>query len=158
MQNQPIMKRYLLLIIFVISVSVNAQTDDEKAAKQAVIQFFEGFHEKDSVLMQQVVHKDIILQTTFTTKDGKAVLKNGNANNFIKAVVNRRDSPTWDERIQSYNVQVDGTMANVWTPYEFWLDGKFLHCGVNSFQLFKDNGQWKIIYLIDTRRKKSCQE
>ncbi|WP_298513326.1 nuclear transport factor 2 family protein [uncultured Kordia sp.] len=152
------MKPYLFILFFVLSFSVNAQTDDETAAKQAVIQFFEGFHKKDSIMMQEVVHKDIVLQTTFMTKDGKSVLKNGNADNFINAVVTRADSPTWEEKILSYNVQVDGTMANVWTPYEFWLGGKFLHCGVNSFQLFKDNGKWKIIYLIDTRRKKSCKE
>ena len=150
------MKPYIFFLILIVSFRLNAQTDDEKAAKQAVIQFFEGFHQKDSVMMQAVVHKDIILQTTFMTKKGEAVLRNQKADGFIKAVVTRADSPTWDERIQSYNVQVDGTMANVWTPYEFWLDGKFLHCGVNSFQLFKDNGKWKIIYLIDTRRRSDC--
>lgn len=152
------MKRSLYILLLLLSFHINAQTEDEKAAKQAVIQFFEGFHKKDSLLMQEVVHKDIRLQTTFTNKKGETVLRNVNAKGFIKAVVSRADSPTWDERISSYNVQVDGTMANVWTPYEFWLDGKFLHCGVNSFQLFKDNGKWKIIYLIDTRRKKGCQE
>jgi len=152
------MKPYLFFLLFIITFSSHAQTDDETAAKQAVIQFFEGFHKKDSVLMQAVVHKDIILQTTFTNAQGEAVLRNQKADGFIKAVVSRAENPVWNEKILSYNVQVDGTMANVWTPYEFWLDGKFLHCGVNSFQLFKDNGTWKIIYLIDTRRKEGCQE
>jgi hypothetical protein len=152
------MKRYLFFTFLAMSISLNAQTDDEKAAKETIIQFFEGFHKRDSVLMQQVVHKDLILQTTFINKKGEAVLQNQDASKFIKAVANRPESPEWNEKILSYNVQVDGTMANVWTPYEFWYDGKFLHCGVNSFQLFKDNGQWKIIYLIDTRRKEGCQE
>lgn len=152
------MKPYLFFLLFIITFSSHAQTEDETAAKQAVIQFFEGFHKKDSVLMQAVVHKDIILQTTFLNAQGEAVLRNQKADGFIKAVVSRAENPVWNEKILSYNVQVDGTMANVWTPYEFWLDGKFLHCGVNSFQLFKDNGTWKIIYLIDTRRKEGCQE
>ncbi len=151
------MRNTFLLFLFV-SFCLTAQTDDETAAKQAVIQFFEGFHQKDSVMMQAVVHKDLILQTTYMNKQGEAILRNQDASGFIKAVVNRAESPVWKEKILSYTVQVDGTMANVWTPYEFWLDGKFLHCGVNSFQLFKDNGTWKIIYLIDTRRKESCQE
>ncbi|MEM6685278.1 MAG: nuclear transport factor 2 family protein [Bacteroidota bacterium] len=152
------MKRYIFLLFLLFCLNLTAQTDDEKAAKQAVVQFFEGFHNKDSLLMQQVVHKDLILQTIVKTRQGKTVLKNQNSANFIKALVSRADSPVWNEKILSYNVQVDGNMANVWTPYEFWLDGKFLHCGVNSFQLFKDDGQWKIIYLIDTRRKKGCQQ
>lgn len=152
------MKPSVFFLFLVISCCLNAQTDDEKSAKQAVMQFFEGFHQKDSVMMQEVVHKDIILQTTYTNKKGEAVLSNQKADGFIKAVVSRADSPIWNEKILSYSIQVDGNMANVWTPYEFWLNGKFLHCGVNSFQLFKDNGTWKIIYLIDTRRKESCQE
>ena len=40
----------------------------------------------------------------------------------------------------------------------FGLMDNFSHCGVNSFQLFNDNGQWKIIYLIDTRRKKIVKD
>lgn len=152
------MMRYILVLFVLVSSSLNAQTDDEKAAKQAVIQFFDGFHKKDSIVMQEVVHKDIILKTTYTNKKGEAMLRNQEVDDFIKAVVSRADSPIWNEKILSYNVQVDGNMANVWTPYEFWLDGKFLHCGVNSFQLFKDNGKWKIIYLIDTRRKESCHK
>ena len=47
-------------------------------------------------------------------------------------------------------------MAHVWAPYEFWYNGEFSHCGVNSFQLFKEEDTWKIIYLIDSRRKEDC--
>ena len=58
-----------------------------------------------------------------------------------------------EEKILSYNIQVDGTMAHVWTPYEFYMNGKLSHYGVNAFTLFKENEKWKIIYVIDTRRK-----
>ena len=57
---------------------------------------------------------------------------------------------------KTYNIQIDGPMANAWTNYEFWVNDSFSHCGVNSFQLFNDQGSWKIIYLIDTRRKEGC--
>ena len=60
-----------------------------------------------------------------------------------------------EEKILTYKIQVDGTMANVWAPYEFYANGKLSHTGVNSFQLFKDEGIWKIIYLVDTRRTAS---
>jgi hypothetical protein len=40
--------------------------------------------------------------------------------------------------------------------YKFYVGETFSHCGVNSFQLFKDKEGWKIIYLIDTRRKDPC--
>ncbi|HOD10564.1 MAG TPA: nuclear transport factor 2 family protein, partial [Flavobacterium sp.] len=41
----------------------------------------------------------------------------------------------------------------VWTPYEFYVNEKLSHSGVNAFTLFKENEKWKIIHLIDTRRK-----
>jgi hypothetical protein len=44
-------------------------------------------------------------------------------------------------------------MAHAWTPYEFYINGKLSHKGVNAFTLYKDDGQWKIVHLIDTRRK-----
>jgi hypothetical protein len=44
-------------------------------------------------------------------------------------------------------------MAHVWAPYEFYINDKLSHTGVNTFTLFKEKDIWKIIYLIDTRRK-----
>jgi hypothetical protein len=61
-----------------------------------------------------------------------------------------------DERIEFGAVLIDANLASVWTPYRLYFDGKFIHCGADSFQLVRYNGEWKIIYLIDTRRK-DCQ-
>jgi hypothetical protein len=47
-------------------------------------------------------------------------------------------------------------MATAWTPYKFYLDKTFSHCGVNAFQLFKSENGWKIISILDTRRKEPC--
>ena len=58
-----------------------------------------------------------------------------------------------DERFTISKILVDGNMASVWVPYQFYYKGNFSHCGVNSFQLAKINNEWKIQYIIDTRRK-----
>jgi len=47
-------------------------------------------------------------------------------------------------------------MATVWAPYKFYYKGTFSHCGVDMFQLVRMKGGWKIVYLIDTRRKEPC--
>lgn len=37
------------------------------------------------------------------------------------------------------------------------LYGDFSHCGIDAFQLFKDDkGEWKITQIVDTRRKEGC--
>ncbi len=61
-----------------------------------------------------------------------------------------------DERITFDIVKIDDALAIAWTPYQFYYAGKFSHCGVNSFQLVRFNGVWKIQYLIDTRRRENC--
>ena len=57
------------------------------------------------------------------------------------------------QKILSYSIQIDGSMAHVWAPYEFYMNGRLNYKGVNAFTLHKENGLWKIIYLVDTKRK-----
>ena len=103
-----------------------------------------------------MVTDKIILQSISTDKEGKTVLKEEDFNKFIQSIASIPKDRTFEEKLLDFSIQVDGNMANVWTPYEFWYQGKFSHCGVNSFQLFYDDGNWKIIYLIDTRRQDDC--
>ena len=96
------------------------------------------------------------MQTAYKNNEGKDVLVTDEPETLTQAISNRPDDQKWDERLLSYSIQIDGNMANVWTPYEFWFNEKFSHCGVNSFQLIKLEGSWEIIYLIDTRRREGC--
>ena len=51
---------------------------------------------------------------------------------------------TMRERIWNPEVRVHGPIATVWTPYDFWIDGKLSHCGVDAFDLIKTTEGWKI--------------
>lgn len=70
--------------------------------------------------------------------------------------VGKQQKSVADEQIVFDLIKIDGALAIAWTPYKFYFNGLFSHCGVNSFQLVKLNGEWKIQYLIDTRRKNGC--
>ena len=48
------------------------------------------------------------------------------------------------ERMWNPEVRVHGSIATVWTPYDFWTDGKFSHCGVDAFDLIRTAEGWKI--------------
>jgi len=149
--------KYILFFFLVMNgTAVLAQESESEAVQKAIETFFNGFHKQDSVIIKQTVSNSIILETIAKDKDGHGYVRREQFKDFLKSIVGIPKTTKFDERILSYNIQVDGTMAHAWTPYEFWLDGKFHHCGVNSFQLFKDNENWKIIYLVDTRRKKGC--
>ena len=99
----------------------------------------------------------MIMQTAFTEKDGVHKVNTQNTEDFILAIARRPENAKWDERLLDYKVEIDGNLAHIWTPYEFWLNENFLHCGANSFTLARFNEGWKIIHLIDSRRKEDCR-
>ena len=153
--------RILTIVVFVFffSGNISAQSENEINIKKVIKLFFKGLQSGDTITIKKNLTSNSILQTTHIDKEGKSILRTENLDQFLKAVASKKAEDIWEEKLLSYNIQVDGNMANVWTPYEFYLNNDFSHCGVNSFQLYlNDSGQWKIIYLIDTRRRKDCKE
>lgn len=143
------MKNIVLLLLIVISQSAFAQ---EAEVRKTIDTFFEGFHEQDTVKMKSVFARQMILHSVAEEKDG-AKLSAESATQLTKSIASVPKTFKFEEKLLSYKIQIDGSMAHVWTPYEFYVNGKLSHTGVNSFQLFKDTNGWKIIYCVDTRRK-----
>lgn len=150
------MKTYVFILFSIISSQLSAQESEKIAVQKTIETFFEGFHAQDSIQIKQTVAKDIILQTIGKTKEGKSSINTDDFNTFLKSIVSIPETTKFQEKLLSFDIKVDGAMANAWTSYEFWVNDTLSHCGVNSFQLFKDGADWKIIYLIDTRRKEGC--
>lgn len=150
------MTRIALLLTLLISSSSFAQDSDEIDVKKTVIKFFDAFHKQDSIAIKELVSKDLKLQSIGKSKEGFTQLRNEEFSAFLKSIVSIPKDQKFEEKLLDFKIRVDGVMANAWTPYEFWFNGKFSHCGVNSFQLVKLEGVWKIIYLIDTRRREGC--
>ena len=53
-------------------------------------------------------------------------------------------------------VLIRGPIAVVWGEYEFYIDGVFSHCGVDSADLVKMDGVWKIANWMWTVEKDNC--
>lgn len=54
------------------------------------------------------------------------------------------------ERIWDPEVRVEGDIAMVWSPYDFYIDGSFSHCGHDTFQLVRVQESWRIAALAYT--------
>ncbi|CAL2083185.1 nuclear transport factor 2 family protein [Tenacibaculum sp. 190524A02b] len=146
------------LLVFIISLVMHAQSSsEEKAIKNTISTFFEGLHKGDSTLVSSTLHNTIKIQTTFTNKKGKKILKTETRSKLLNTIASKKVTDTYFEKLLSYTIKIDGNLASVWTPYEFYYNGNFSHCGANSFQLYNNNGQWEIIYLVDMRRRNNCQ-
>ena len=152
------MKKYMPFLLLLPFINLAAQENQETKVRQTIETFFKGFHTKDTLLIKKTVSDKIIIQSIGADKEGKATLQTEDFSRFLSSLASIPDSVDFQEKIQSFNIQIDGKMANAWTPYGFWYNGSFSHCGVNSFQLFKNGSEWQIIYLIDTRRREDCKE
>ncbi len=151
------MKSLFILLCLISFESYYAQTTPEEKIKETIHLFFEGFHKGDTVKMKSVLGEKVQLQTAFVNKKGESKLTTESITKLLESIANKKPDQKWDERLLDFNIQIDANMANAWVNYEFWFNDTFSHCGVNSFQLFKSNNEWKIIYLIDTRRREGCK-
>ncbi|MCF6348704.1 MAG: nuclear transport factor 2 family protein [Flavobacteriaceae bacterium] len=156
------MKLKAIVICLVVLVfcrqSTFSQETKEDEIKEVISLFFKGLQSGDTLTIKKTISNDLLMQTAYTNKEGKSMLRTENVSKFLNAVASKKREDIWEEKLLSYHIQIDGNMANVWTPYKFYFNNDFSHCGVNSFQLFFDGKKWKIIYLIDTRRKQSCKK
>ncbi|WGK64141.1 nuclear transport factor 2 family protein [Croceiramulus getboli] len=151
----------IVVFVFLIGWSSQAQSgatglSDEQQAKRAIEVFFEGFHAQDSTVIKTVVHDKVIMQSIGNNAQKDIVLSTQNFSQFLASICSIPEETEFKEEIHDYRVRVNGKMANVWTPYSFYVNGNLSHCGVNSFQLFKRDGVWKIFYIVDTRDRESC--
>lgn len=151
------MKRLLLLTaLCLIGGSGFSQTgtSNNDAIRKTIQTMFDGMRAGDSTLVRSVLAPGMVLQT-IVSRGGRDEVRTERIENFLKAVATPHEK-VWDEQISFDAIHVDGPLASVWTSYKFYLGKDFSHCGVNSFQLVRLQGEWKINYLVDTRRKDNC--
>ena len=156
--NPSLMMKTVLLALLasiIFPVGLIAQTGEAAEVKAVIEQLFDGMRAKNTGMIAASFSTDAIMQTIAPNETGFQV-NNGAVADFIKRIGGTPAETNLDERISNYEIKVDGPMATAWTPYEFYVNGNFSHCGVNSFQLVKLAEGWKIVYIIDTRRKDSC--
>jgi len=150
------MKCFLISLTSLFFSLISTAQSAEDSVKAVVNTLFTAMKNADAALLKSAFSDSAVLQTITRNKEGKMFVATESINEFADFVNNlKKDSA--DERIRFETIKIDGPLAIVWTPYHFYHNGKFSHCGVNSFQLVRFDGIWKIQYLIDTRRRQGCK-
>jgi Putative lumazine-binding len=150
------MKKILFLIVFLgVFETAFAQSEDEKAVKAVVVQLFDGMQKHDSTMIRACFHSSARMQSVgMNRKSGVVELNTENSiDGFVKSIGSLPATTQIEERVLNYEIRVDAEMATAWTPYELYVNGKKIHCGVDAFQLYKTDKGWKILTIADTRRK-----
>ncbi|MBC7867356.1 MAG: nuclear transport factor 2 family protein [Gloeobacteraceae cyanobacterium ES-bin-316] len=150
------MKIIFLSLLMLGLGSVAKSQAAEDSVKATIEQLFLAMKTSDAALLVACFADSAMLQTIGSDKQGAVTVKNENIKNFA-ASISKAPKGALDERINFNMIKIDGALASVWTPYSFYYNGNFSHCGANSFQLIRTRVGWKIQYLIDTRRKTGCE-
>lgn len=129
-----------LLTTAMLDAPLTAQTSADRDAVLKTIQaFFDTMTAKDV----EGARKILVPQGRFHAmrmRDGD-IRSFSNEEYFAQLQSEKR---TLRERMWNPEVRVHGLIATVWTPYDFWIDGKFSHCGIDAFDLIKTKDGWQI--------------
>ena len=130
--------------------------DRSEGDVRAVIdRLFEGMRNADSAMVRSA----LATGARFASIDTRATtptIKYESPDGWIAAIAN--SGKRWDERLFEVEIRVSGNIAQAWTPYSFYVDGKLRHCGVDAMELLRDSTGWKITQLSDTQVKEGCRE
>ena len=135
-----------------IAITANGQ---EAELKIFVQHFFQSMYDRDTVALKKAFLPGASLFTFSHDSKGNPRAKGESIPDFIRGV-SLIGEAQMEERLTGWQCLIDDGIASIWTPYEFYFEGKFTHCGVDSWQLIQVQGEWKISQLTDTRRKSEC--
>lgn len=151
----------LLLASLVAATPIFSQKSAPKNEKQAIRKtieiFFEGLNSGDSAKISSVCTRQPLLQSFMANQQGELEVMTDNWQDFLNQIGSKPADLKLEERIKFGNIEHEQSLAAVWTPYTFWLNGKLNHCGTNAFLLVKEKAGWRIQSILDTRRKKGCE-
>ena len=133
-----------------------SEQDPETAALEVVQGLFDAMRASDSSAVSALWAEGATnLGSSFTNADGPAISFTPR-DNFI-SLVGGAEPGSLDEQYIVRSVIVEDNLVTVVTPYEFYFDGNFSHCGVDVFVIARSGDDWKIVGLTDTRRRNGCE-
>lgn len=140
-----------LLCVFLCSTA-SAQPAPERDAVLEVVQaFFDTMTARDVDGARKILQPQGRFHAT-RLRDGKPVIRAFSNEEYFADLQSAKTR--MQERIWSPEVRIHGTIASVWAPYDFWIDGKFSHCGVDAFDLIKTEDGWKLaggVYTLESK-------
>ncbi|HEX2202738.1 MAG TPA: nuclear transport factor 2 family protein [Longimicrobium sp.] len=158
------MKRILLPLSFCLSMAAcataaagrpaQAGIPDHAAVVAAANGLFDAMRARDTAAIRAMFLPSAPIVSIGRRQNGEAVVEAQGVGDFLPQIA--AAPGTLDERMWDPEVRVDGDLATLWAPYDFHFGGEFSHCGVDTFQLVRVDGRWRIAALSYTGRREGC--
>jgi hypothetical protein len=149
------MKRTIFAAVFMslAPTSATLAQASRDSVVAAVNAFFRAMAARDTAALRRVQFPDGIQYAARVRGDSVSIGR-GTFEGFAQQLATMRD--TYVERMWDPTVLVHGPMAVVWAPYDIHRNREFMHCGVDSFTLFRTPSGWKIATVTYTAEPAGC--
>jgi hypothetical protein len=147
------MKCIIAFALLMSSYHLVAQTTDERIEVMNVVNnFFNLLEKQDSVSLRGIFLKES--HDYYVKDDQGRVVSGGRPSHKFKF----SPSQLLVEKIRQgqETINIHKRLAVVWAPYDFWINGKVHHCGVDAFTLIKTASGWKIASIAFTIEQDNC--
>ena len=145
----------LALTISIGSGSAFAQSSEEQAVLNTVNQFFQALSTRDRELLARITVPGSLNISTSVSRTGAAELRIQNYKQLLDNLGG--EGPSLLERAWSPTILIRRDIATFWAPYDFYVNETFSHCGIDSFQLIRRQGQWFLTNLSWTVESNNCE-
>lgn len=144
------MRRVLLLLIASCAIAFGGPVSDENGAIATVQRLFDAMATHNAEAARALFTPG----ATLVTVRANGAVSNSTSEQFVTHVGAAKER--WLERMWNPKVRIRGGLAVVWADYDFHLNGKFSHCGVDSMTLVNVSGAWKISGIAYTMETSGC--
>jgi hypothetical protein len=163
------MRRMCIVLLAILSVSCGPsiapvppapaghQAADEAAVLAVMDRYMHAISANDLQAMAAMQTPDGMTYRARATKGAAGMEIVGRPNSYWVDPA-RADGRVVRERYWSPTVVVRGSIAVVWAPYEFWIDGKTSHCGIDVFDFVRIEGEWRVSNSMWTVEPDACDE
>lgn len=127
----------------VAQASAQDRSDDEAQALAIADRALAAISDEDLVALTDLMLEETVLYWA-GERDGERRL-GARSREEERALVLEVDIV---ERGFDPEVRVSGSVAMVWYPYDIYVDGAWLHCGVDIFNLVRTDAGWKIATIV----------
>ena len=137
-----------------LPAAARAQEADRAQVIAAVQSFFDSMEKADADLAKKILMPDARFFSA-AERDGKMMVRPSSGDAFVASFSNPNRGKAL-ERMWDPEVRIQGSIAQVWTRYDFHNNGKFSHCGIDAFSLVKTDEGWKITSAMWTVERTGC--
>ncbi|MFB3826413.1 MAG: nuclear transport factor 2 family protein [Bryobacteraceae bacterium] len=121
---------------------------EESAVLDVIQRLFDAMAAHDAAALQSV----LLPEGRVVSVRADGVLRGSSHPEWAARIAASKDSLR--ETIRDPKVLIQGRIASVWAPYDFYRDGQRSHGGIDSFSLVKTADGWRIatlVYTVETR-------